>query len=211
MTNIPDIPEVQGLHRMRDEDIPLFAKCCASAYVDYPIFKAVCPEGYDPAEVVGIMTANLRATRDSMLCLTPDLNVRAIAQWMPPGKAGTDSDSFQESGGGDLATRFQPDVLEKLDAMETYCMDLMSKYSDSETWYLNNIAMYPEEQGRGNASKLMRPMLDYFDRVNCSCYLETHKEKNVRIYEHYGFKVMEVGTMPGTDATHYAMLREPRV
>ena len=209
MSKIPEIPEVQGLYRMREEDIPLFARCCASAYTDYPVFKAVCPDGYDPQSVIDIMTVNLKATRNSMLCLSPDSNVRAIAQWMPPGMAGTDAEKFDESGGEDLKVSMYPEVLEKLNTMESYCMELMDRYSDEKTWYLNNIAMYPDEQGKGRASRLMRPMLNYFDRVGDGCYLETHKQKNVRIYEHYGFKVMEVGKIPDTDIDHYAMYREP--
>ena len=210
MTGFPDIPEAAGLYRMRETDIPLFARCCASAYSDYPVFKDVCPDGYDPKAVMNIMTTNLKATRNSMLCFSPDKDVRAIAQWMPPGRAGTVAEAFDESGGEDLKVSMYPGVVEKLNAMEDYCMELMDRYSDDRTWYLNNIAMYPEEQGKGRASVLMRPMLRYFDRVRCSCYLETHKERNVRIYEHYGFKVMEVGKIPGTDIAHYAMLREPQ-
>ena len=52
-------------------------------------------------------------------------------------------------------------------------------------------------------------MLKYFDENNQSCYLETHNQKNVAYYEKYGFKVVEVGCLPGTQKTHWAMLRMP--
>jgi hypothetical protein len=41
------------------------------------------------------------------------------------------------------------------------------------------------------------------------CYLDTLDEKNVSLYEHLGFKLIEESTIPGTPLTCWAMLREP--
>ena len=38
--------------------------------------------------------------------------------------------------------------------------------------------------------------------------LETHKEENVQIYEHYGFELLEVSKMPNTEIVQYSMLRK---
>ncbi len=62
-------------------------------------------------------------------------------------------------------------------------------------------------RGQGLASRLIRPLLEEFDKKKLACYLETHNPSNVAIYEHFGFKVVEEGKIPGTDMTHWAMLR----
>ena len=39
--------------------------------------------------------------------------------------------------------------------------------------------------------------------------LETNKESNVSMYEHFGFCLKEKGLIPKSDVMHYAMTRQP--
>jgi hypothetical protein len=40
-------------------------------------------------------------------------------------------------------------------------------------------------------------------------YLETNKEANVSLYQHYGFSLMREELIPDSPVTHYAMVRQP--
>lgn len=53
-------------------------------------------------------------------------------------------------------------------------------------------AVRPSARGRGIASKLMNAVLDYADRNKLVMSLETHNERNLSMYEHYGFHLFEV-------------------
>jgi ribosomal protein S18 acetylase RimI-like enzyme len=75
-------------------------------------------------------------------------------------------------------------------------------------WYLQTIGVAPESQGKGYATNLIRSMLVRTDSEHLPCYLETMDEINVRIYEHFGFKVIEESAVPKTGLTNWAMLRE---
>lgn len=75
-------------------------------------------------------------------------------------------------------------------------------------WFLQTIGVDPRFQGRGYASKLLRPMLAKIDEESLPCYLETLEEQNVGLYEHFGFKVIEESNVPGTGLTNWAMLRD---
>jgi ribosomal protein S18 acetylase RimI-like enzyme len=77
-------------------------------------------------------------------------------------------------------------------------------------WYLALLAIDPEFQGRGYASQLIREMLPRIDEEGLPCYLETENERNVPIYQHFGFKVIDEFTIPGTTIRVWAMLRENR-
>jgi len=77
-------------------------------------------------------------------------------------------------------------------------------------WYLQIVGVEPRFQGKGYASKLLRPMLTRIDEEGLPCYLETLDEHNVQLYEHLGFKVVEKATVPKTNLTNWAMLREPK-
>ena len=60
------------------------------------------------------------------------------------------------------------------------------------------------------SSILLKPMFEYLDIIGQDCYLETHKEENVKIYEHYGFELLEVSKIPRTDIIQYSMLRRSK-
>ena len=78
-----------------------------------------------------------------------------------------------------------------------------------EHYYLQTLGVDPEHQGNGYASKLLRPMFARLDVEGMPCYLDTMLEKNVQIYEHLGFKVLEKIDIPNTDITNWALLRKP--
>jgi ribosomal protein S18 acetylase RimI-like enzyme len=75
--------------------------------------------------------------------------------------------------------------------------------------YLLMIGVDPQHQGKGHAGKLIKPMLVRLDEEKMPCYLDTLDKKNVSLYEHLGFKLIEESTIPGTPLTCWAMLREP--
>lgn len=83
------------------------------------------------------------------------------------------------------------------------------KYAVAPYWHLGPVAVDPEHQGKGYASKLVRPMLDQLDQLELPCYLEAQSESNVAIYEHYGFEVLAKGTVPDSDISHWDMMRLP--
>jgi len=77
-------------------------------------------------------------------------------------------------------------------------------------WFLQVIGVDPVFQGNGYASKLLRPMLSKVDAERVPCYLETLDEKNVTLYEHFGFRVVDKSVVPETELINWAMLRENR-
>ena len=86
---------------------------------------------------------------------------------------------------------------------------MKKEFTDHYDWYLYNLSIKKEAQGRGLASKLMRPMLQFCDDERMVAYLETNKEGNVGLYQHYGFDLMKEELIPKTPVTHYAMVRKP--
>ena len=77
-------------------------------------------------------------------------------------------------------------------------------------WHLLLLAVDPQHQGKGYASKLLEEMFSRIDEGGLPCYLETGGEKNVSMYQHFGFKVLEEFTEPNTTDKMVAMLREPK-
>jgi len=75
--------------------------------------------------------------------------------------------------------------------------------------YLAVLAVAPEYQGQGFASKLVRPMLARLDAKGLPAYLETQNLRNVAMYERYGFKLERETILPGSDIKMYILMRHP--
>ena len=74
-------------------------------------------------------------------------------------------------------------------------------------WHLGPVAVLPRLQGQGVGSRLVQRFCDRVDQRRVPGYLETDKPENVRLYERFGFKVMEEAEVLG--APSWFMWREP--
>jgi ribosomal protein S18 acetylase RimI-like enzyme len=92
--------------------------------------------------------------------------------------------------------------------MDFYVDSVHMRLIPSNHWYLLYLGVDPRFQGRGYASKLVRPMLVRTDQEKIPCYLETQDEADVPIYLHFGFKTIEKGIIHDTTINNWAMLRE---
>jgi len=91
----------------------------------------------------------------------------------------------------------------------TYHMSrIHRRHAPSRYWLLHIIGVDPDFQGKGYAATLLRPMLARIDEEQLPCYLDTEDEKNVPLYQHYGFKILEEAIIPRTEVRLWAMLRE---
>lgn len=125
------------------------------------------------------------------------------------GFTGSKTIPFLTHGGMGLIAHSGPSIIGRLLTYEKYAMELKKKYTSNVDWYLYNLSVSKKTQGKGTAGKLLRPMLAFCDREKMVCYLETNKESNVSMYEHFGFCLKEKGLIPKSDVMHYAMTRQP--
>jgi ribosomal protein S18 acetylase RimI-like enzyme len=65
--------------------------------------------------------------------------------------------------------------------------EMRQQYAPEPHYYLNTIGVVPEAQGRGYASKLIKPFLARAASEGVPAYTETATPENVSLYEHYGF------------------------
>ena len=135
--------------------------------------------------------------------------MNGFAAWIPFGFTGNKTMPFLMNGGFKLILHSGPRIIGRLLAYETYAMNLKKEITGHYDWYLYNLSIKKDAQGKGIASKLMRPMLNFCDDERMVAYLETNKESNVSLYNHYGFTLKKEEVIPKTTVTHYAMVRQP--
>jgi len=74
-------------------------------------------------------------------------------------------------------------------------------------WYLSLVAVSPLYQGKGFASKLIKPILEKASQEKVDVYLETQNVNNVAIYEKYGFKLIHSEKICNSEVNHYCMIK----
>jgi len=75
-------------------------------------------------------------------------------------------------------------------------------------WYLSELGVRPQSQGRGLGSKLMFEMLARCDRDRSPTYLESSTERSRALYERHGFRTTEVLHMPRGGPPLWLMWRD---
>jgi ribosomal protein S18 acetylase RimI-like enzyme len=202
--------ERAGLYIVPKEDLGKLAEIAADAYRDYPLHNWFTKGKYDEKASNLIMQISLKTMTEDAVIYADSKEMNGFAVWIPFGFSGSKTLPFLFSGGLELICHSGPGIIGRLLTYENYAMNLKKQFTDNYDWYLYNLSIKKEAQGKGIASKLMRPMLQFCDDEQMVAYLETNKESNVGLYKHYGFDLMKEELIPKTPVTHYAMVRKPK-
>ena len=91
---------------------------------------------------------------------------------------------------------------------ENYAETIKKNYIKDNTWYFYSLAVSPSRQNKGEASKLVRPLMQFWKDNNQTCYLETLNSRNVSIYQHFDYKLVSTTNIPSSDLILYGMVKE---
>ncbi len=75
-------------------------------------------------------------------------------------------------------------------------------------WHIDPLGVLPERQGQGIGSQLLTYFCNHIDELNAAAYHETDQEQNVRLYERFGYKVIE--TEPIFSINNWFLWRPPQ-
>ena len=79
-------------------------------------------------------------------------------------------------------------------------MSVWAKHDPQERhWHLGPIGVHPELQGRGVGKALLGSFLKTVDEQRSPAYLETDVDRNVVLYEKFGFKVIAHAEINGVN------------
>ena len=196
----------KGLYIAKKEDFETLATMSGRAYQDYPLSVYTNNGKYEEEFVKQTILVNLYSMCDEGIIYSDSEELNGLVIILPPGYTGIKTLSFVWNGGFKIIYNQGIRALIKMVNFESFAMDMRKKYTNYEDWYLYNLCIDKKCQGKKIASKLIKPLIEYFRINKKMCYLETNWDKNVPIYEHFGFKVMEKSLVPGSNVEHYAML-----
>lgn len=123
------------------------------------------------------------------------------ALWLPPGVA-PNGQALDKVFRDTAKPEHMDDLLATFEKME-------KSHPREAHWYLPQIGVEPNAQGKGIGAALMRHALARCDEERSLAYLEASKTQNIPFYQHHGFEVIgqiQVGSAPLVTP----MLRKPR-
>jgi GNAT superfamily N-acetyltransferase len=133
--------------------------------------------------------------------------MEGIAIWLPSGLP--DITFWEALRGGGLTLPFKGGwrFMRRMKRDEDFIKGLRQRLVPIPHWYLAVLGVDPKFQGKGYASRLLKPMLKKLDAQKLPCYLETSIEEYVPLYRHFGFKVVHEAELPGSGSPMWALLR----
>lgn len=203
-----NIIQRNGLYLVQKKDLDKVAEIAADAYQDYPLHNWFTKGKYNKKVSKLIMKISLKTMSKDAIIYADSEELNGFAIWLPFGFTGSKTLPFLFNGGIKLIFQVGLGIISRLLTYENFAMKLKKKYTNNVDWYLYNLSIKQSAQGKGIATKLLKPMLNFCDMEKMVCYLETNKEKNVTLYEHYGFYLEEKALIPKSDVWHYAMTRK---
>jgi ribosomal protein S18 acetylase RimI-like enzyme len=204
------------LHAIVPAEVEEAANVLFSAFLDDPFFDYLFGPKRNAGEMVKtIHTFTLRYGIRYGEVFSPSERIEGVAIWLPPGTTtmtawrALRSGALQLRAAARIGLRGSLSFMERMRAYSDFAERLHKKHAPFRHWYLVSLGVKPECRGKGYASELLRPRLERCDVEGLPCYLETHNERNLDLYRHFGFQVKEQGVLPGSDRYHWVMLREP--
>ena len=197
------------MYIVQEKDLERLAEVAADAYQEYPLHNWFTKGKYDEKVSKLIMLISLKTMLKDAVIYADSEEMNGFAVWLPVGFTGSKTMPFLLNGGLELIFHSGIGIIGKLLHYENYAMKLKKEFTGNNDWYLYNLSVKKEAQGKGIASKLMRPMLDFCNNEKMTVYLETNKESNVTMYRHFGFELKRAERIPKTMVNHYAMVKTP--
>lgn len=202
--------EKENLLRLTKADIKPAAATLAAAFMNYPVSVYFTPDEVkrkkrQPGTSRHILKNSI--TTGEVYVTSP--RMEGIAVWLltdrsnPAPKRRTSLRMWLEKRFGDKETA------KRQKAFFEYSDGIRKRVLPAKYWYLQMLGVAPPYQGQGYSSRLVKPMLARAEREGLPVFLETQLKKNVTLYQHFGFKVVEEGNIPGSSVYSWAMVREP--
>lgn len=139
-------------------------------------------------------------------------NLEGITIWSPPDKVYQSFWTMMRYGGFYAMRKvgLKMKVMKRIMTVFNYEDEKHKELAPFDHWYFQNIAVKPEEQGKGYGGLLISTMLKTIEGEGLPVYVETNTEKAMSIYQKYGFEILEHVIIPKTDVPLWCMLRKPR-
>ena len=183
------------------DEMPRAVAAIVAAFIADPTARFAWPSPHDYLLTMPLATREFAGScfKHGTAYVSEDFCGAAL--WLPPGV---------EPNGESLEKMFRDTVKrEHLDDLLATFEKMEQSHPREAHWYLPQIGVDPNAQGKGIGAALMRHALARCDQEQALAYLEASKPQNIPFYQRHGFEVIGEIKM-GAAPLVTPMLRRPR-
>jgi ribosomal protein S18 acetylase RimI-like enzyme len=193
------------LHKLEKKDLNRGAEVLARAFFDYPMFDYILGDKLNKENIKEVLKylAKYGYIYGEAYASSPE--IEGIVLFCNYKDYNFNFCRSLRSGGLSLL-KLGAEVGKKFGEYDEFNKKIHEKCIIEPHQYIFLLGVDPEKQGQGYGGKLLQYVLQVAEEKGQPCFLETHGEKNVAIYEKYGFKVVAEDVVPDINLVQYAML-----
>jgi GNAT superfamily N-acetyltransferase len=142
----------------------------------------------------------------------PSEDLEGVVAWVPGKYADMTAWRIIRSGAMGAAMRMGLNASKKLGPIfKPITEDRHEHMVKSNYLYLLVVGVATKLQGKGFGRKLIKAAIEKSEREGLQLYLETETEENMKMYEHFGFRLFKKIMLPIVDLPMWEMVRGPQV
>lgn len=197
-------------YRLDKPQIRAAAEVLTRAFYDDPLCTSFIPDALERKKKLHhVLETIVRYSVSYGEVYATSPNFEGVAAWLPSDRVKMTLWQGIRSGGLSILLNLGLGATLRQLSVSDLMYSVHKRHIASPHWYLYLLGVEPVLQGKGYASNLIKTMLNRADREGLGCYLDNTNEKNLPMYQHYGFRVIEEYKVPKTGVSLWAMLREP--
>ncbi len=198
------------LYRITKKDIAKTGIILAEAFRNDPIFEAIF-HGKRSKHIDSFFEGAARFGIRYGQALAPSEALEGVAVWVPGDQADMTAWRTLITGAAFASLGLGIRLLKNMEVIFSPLEKNRRRLMKGRDYiYLMAIAVAPEYQGQGMGKRLLTQLFRESEEAALPIFLETATEKNVRMYEHLGFKLIDTVIQPIINLPHHGMLREPK-
>ena len=141
----------------------------------------------------------------------PSEDLEGVVAWVPGKYADMTAWRIIRSGAMGAAMRMGLNASKKLGPIfKPITEDRHEHMVNSNYLYLLVVGVATKLQGKGFGRKLIKAAIEKSEREGLQLYLETETEENMKMYEHFGFRLFKKIMLPIVDLPMWEMARKPK-
>ncbi|MCB2214388.1 GNAT family N-acetyltransferase [bacterium] len=202
-------PENSPIYPLTKKDMPQAIDVLFDAFGEDPVFNAVF-EGASREQRRGLYESTMRYCLRYGEVWASSPNTEGVAGWVRGEKASMTPWRMLVSGAIWSGMKMGPQYSQRMSTVfSPIDADRKVHMAEQSFIYLLMIGVASAHQGQGHGRTLLDAVIRLAEKEQIPVYLETETEKNVQIYEHFGFEVLNKVTLPVIDLPMWEMLRKP--
>jgi ribosomal protein S18 acetylase RimI-like enzyme len=202
--------QIKNLYKVQKNDILKAGVVLADAFQHDPVWKKVLEEA-NIDQKHAFFESPVRYGLKYGEVYAPSEHLEGIAAWVPSDFA--DMTFWRAIRSGSFSSVMKMGMrraLKMKSIFEPLEADRKANMKGRVYVYLMIIGVASEFQGQGFGGTLLGALIEESEQIGTPLYVETTTERNIRMYERRGFKVLNQITLPIIHLPQWGMVREPK-